>query len=246
MSTKKTPELVQKAQSLHDLGLSYNRIGKELGFNHQTIRCWLDPIAAEKSKQRSKKWYEDNLERAREKNKERHRGNPEKNRERARKWREDNLEKSRRKNRELSRKWREDNPGKNRERLRKWREDNLERAREHARKWQQANPDKAKLADAIRRAMKRNASIPLTPSEQSQLRLIYKNCPDGYHIDHIIPLSKGGLHHPLNLQYLPAEVNCSKNNNIRQQDIELFRYRLIHETSDTDTMTFVDLLESLP
>ena len=31
-----------------------------------------------------------------------------------------------------------------------------------------------------------------------------------HHVDHIIPISKGGLHHPLNLQVLTAEENLSK------------------------------------
>jgi hypothetical protein len=40
---------------------------------------------------------------------------------------------------------------------------------------------------------------------------IYKHCPKGYEVDHIIALAEGGLHHQDNLQYLPAEVNRKKN-----------------------------------
>lgn len=39
---------------------------------------------------------------------------------------------------------------------------------------------------------------------------IIKNCPGGWEIDHIIPLSRGGEHHENNLQYLPADENRSK------------------------------------
>jgi hypothetical protein len=40
---------------------------------------------------------------------------------------------------------------------------------------------------------------------------IYRHCPKGYEVDHIIALAEGGLHHEDNLQYLPALVNRKKN-----------------------------------
>jgi hypothetical protein len=47
------------------------------------------------------------------------------------------------------------------------------------------------------------------------IKLIYKNCPDGYHVDHVIPLQGklvSGLHIESNLQYLPASENAKKFN----------------------------------
>jgi len=40
----------------------------------------------------------------------------------------------------------------------------------------------------------------------------FRQAPSGeeYHVDHIIPLAKGGLHHPDNLQVLPADLNLKK------------------------------------
>jgi hypothetical protein len=64
---------------------------------------------------------------------------------------------------------------------------------------------------------RRLAKINRTPiwSDLDRIRRIYENCPDGHHVDHIIPL-KGklvsGLHVPDNLQYLPARDNLSKGN----------------------------------
>lgn len=50
----------------------------------------------------------------------------------------------------------------------------------------------------------------LTEDEKLQLLTIYLNRPDGWEVDHIIPLAKGGLHHPNNLQYLPKSINRKK------------------------------------
>jgi len=46
------------------------------------------------------------------------------------------------------------------------------------------------------------------------LKLIYKYVPDGYEVDHIIPLSKGGLEQPSNLQYLTSLENKQKSNKL--------------------------------
>ena len=51
-------------------------------------------------------------------------------------------------------------------------------------------------------------------SDLDEIREFYKNCPDGYEVDHIIPVSKGGKHHEDNLQYLTAEENRKKGNKI--------------------------------
>ena len=47
-------------------------------------------------------------------------------------------------------------------------------------------------------------------ADLSLIKLIYENCPPGYHVDHIHALARGGLHHQDNLQYLPGSENCRK------------------------------------
>jgi 5-methylcytosine-specific restriction endonuclease McrA len=42
------------------------------------------------------------------------------------------------------------------------------------------------------------------------LQQIYLDCPKGYEVDHIIPISRGGLHSPENLQYLTVSENRQK------------------------------------
>ena len=46
------------------------------------------------------------------------------------------------------------------------------------------------------------------------LQQFYANCPIGYEVDHIIPISKGGLHTLENLQYLTVTENRRKGNKI--------------------------------
>lgn len=58
------------------------------------------------------------------------------------------------------------------------------------------------------RCRKRNATPP--DSDLELIKKIYENCPQGYHVDHIIALASNGLHHQDNLQYLPISENCRK------------------------------------
>lgn len=61
----------------------------------------------------------------------------------------------------------------------------------------------------------------LTETEMDKIELLYKVCEylnnglqkTGWHVDHIKPLSKGGIHHPDNLWIIPAEDNIVKFNN---------------------------------
>lgn len=58
----------------------------------------------------------------------------------------------------------------------------------------------------------------LTIDDKIAIRDMYRNCPAGYHVDHIMPLkgqTLSGLHVPWNLQWLPAKENRSKGNKVR-------------------------------
>jgi hypothetical protein len=69
-----------------------------------------------------------------------------------------------------------------------------------------------KASHAKRRSLKK-AQNTCASADMKLLNLIYLLCPEGYHVDHVMPLSKGGEHHPNNLQYLPAIINLKKRNN---------------------------------
>jgi 5-methylcytosine-specific restriction endonuclease McrA len=90
---------------------------------------------------------------------------------------------------------------------------NPESGRVSVRRWEKANPHKRSWYR--RKAKQRMASACPKWVDQKQLKEIYKACPVGMEVDHIVPL-KGiivsGLHVPWNLQYLTKEENRKKNN----------------------------------
>jgi endogenous inhibitor of DNA gyrase (YacG/DUF329 family) len=92
---------------------------------------------------------------------------------------------------------------------------NKEKQRLYRKKYYSTKEGKAKMNAKTnkRRAAKFNA-IPKWCNLE-RIKEIYKNCPKGYHVDHIIPLNNPivcGLHVENNLQYLTAKQNISKGN----------------------------------
>ena len=147
-----------------------------------------------------KKYYEENKEKILLKDKEHRSKNKDKIYEVQKKW----VRANRKRVQETKKKWRDKNPDYNKQYYKK----NKEQIRDAQKLYQKQNPILVKNISAKRRARK----IEQLPhyANLDLIKLIYKNCPDGYHVDHMTPLAKGGLHHESNLCYLPASVNQSK------------------------------------
>jgi hypothetical protein len=100
---------------------------------------------------------------------------------------------------------------------RAWYESNRELKTGQNKAWAKANPDKRNADAAKRRALKRGQTPELTTEEKAQIEHIYWMAQDCravsgevYHVDHIKPISKGGLHHPNNLQVMYWQDNLRK------------------------------------
>ena len=106
---------------------------------------------------------------------------------------------------------------KHREAERHRRAANPKKYREADRQLYNTNPGKGRARCAARRARKLNQSPPLTVEQQADIVAFYAKARaltelvgEPYHVDHIKPLSKGGLHHPDNLQVLLGRENLRK------------------------------------
>jgi hypothetical protein len=107
----------------------------------------------------------------------------------------------------------------------KWNKDNQERHNEIHRASQRKHQGRHNAESALYRARKRHAMPQwLTAEDKRQIAELYRKCPKGYHVDHIIPLHATdpetgehvacGLHVPWNLQILHGSENCAKSSNL--------------------------------
>ncbi|NBT49423.1 MAG: HNH endonuclease [Actinobacteria bacterium] len=145
--------------------------------------------------------------------------------------------------RERNRKYRE----KNRERLRLKEADRRNRDREiirsRARNWSRKNKHKVLIVTRQRRAKKKNCTVPLTANEKERIAFLEntratmsKETGKQYHIDHILPVNHGGIHHPVNLRILEGYENVAKGHKLLPEAIALApeHFRLYSERISTE------------
>lgn len=109
------------------------------------------------------------------------------------------------------------------ERVRQWRA-NYEKEQADYRRRYAKNPDKF-----IARSKARYALVKARTPKWMRLKEIenvYKFCPQGFHVDHIVPLEGttadgypvSGLHVPWNLRFLTPAENSQKGSGMRAED----------------------------
>lgn len=133
-----------------------------------------------------------------------------------------NLSDSQKKNRfNSSAEWRRSNPSKVKEIVQRYKAKNPERLKQIYRSYIKRNIAAVSLKHANRR-LKIKQSNRLSGEEKRKIEAIYKwrdilNTKHGkaiFHVDHIIPISRGGEHRADNLRVTTAQYNWVKNNKI--------------------------------
>lgn len=151
---------------------------------------WGTKETLEKRKQVIKKWYT--------KNKERHRN--------------------------VGKKWMEQNKDRFKAYQKQYATDNRDHLKAYQKNWVQDNRDRVRLinkaSSSKRRAIESKSIKNLTKAQEGMIKHYYAHASRvsfklgiEFHVDHIVPLSRGGLHHPSNLQVVPARWNVRKYNN---------------------------------
>ena len=109
--------------------------------------------------------------------------------------------------------WQEANPEKVAEYRRRTKERAAPRDKAKTRQYYEDNKDQWKRHKATRRAKKLDAQPDWVDTRA--LAEIYTNCPEGYEVDHEVPLNNKlvcGLHVPWNLKPIPKIENRQKSN----------------------------------
>jgi len=116
-------------------------------------------------------------------------------------------------------KYRQENKAEIAEYKTKYRQEHKAKIAEYDAKYYQENKDQRGARSTKRRANKlnqtpSNANLNKIAKFYSKAQKLSKQTNIKYHVDHIIPLSKGGLHHENNLQVITATQNLQKSNKL--------------------------------
>lgn len=173
----------------------------------------------EKQRDQKKKYYNENKKYILKRSKKWQNENKDKikkwcdiNKDRIKEWRNENKDRINKR----QKKYREKNNDKMRKAEREYYQNHRDKRKEHVQKYRIKNRDRVRAIAGKRRSIKLNA-IP-DDVDMKKVNYIYSFCNKlneiygyiKYHVDHIKPISKGGLHHENNLQVLEAKLNEEK------------------------------------
>jgi 5-methylcytosine-specific restriction endonuclease McrA len=106
--------------------------------------------------------------------------------------------------------------------MREYKARNREKNRANDRKWYAQRRARGCRKKNVNAAVRKAKWLKATPgwTDLFEIHCIYRMCPEGYQVDHIVPLINEtvcGLHVPWNLQYLTVSENASKGNRLNWQ-----------------------------
>ena len=208
--TLRTPRATQaekiKAAELRTEGKSYSEIGRILGRSNGTIIRWLDPEYAERSRQFSAKW--------RSENREQHNANGRRYRSEFQHGKATRM-KAQQKRRAIE-----------------YHCADTVFLPNHPDADHQGFVYYDMWSDYVKGDSEAMSLFSFTGADEAvafrkmQLEKFKKFSGIDWSLDHLVPLSRGGIHHPMNFVNLPLADNKAKNNKLIQKDVELFCKRL--------------------
>ena len=162
-----------------------------------------------------KNWVQANREKEAARKRAWSQANREKEAARKRAWHQENLERCR----EINRAWRHANRERRAATVRAWQHANPEKRKATCRAWSQANPEKEAAKTQRRLARKHNAIVPgreVTAAIEAERKALFNGCcfcgaDKKLELEHMVPLSNGGLHVEENLLGACRRCNASKN-----------------------------------
>jgi 5-methylcytosine-specific restriction endonuclease McrA len=134
--------------------------------------------------------------------------------------------------------WKEANPEKVLENQKIYYQKHAEQERMRVSVWKKANPEKVNAYRATRKAIQNKVNDIYTSDDKWLLAEFYSLAKlreevlgFKWHVDHIVPLSKGGRHCLTNLQVVPEHWNLSKGN----RNTDIFIGATTGENDDKDS-----------